>query len=300
MASASLPFFLMRLPGVTRSTLKVLTLWEGRRFGSFSGDKLHFSAGAMNFRPCIDIHGGRVKQIVGSTLSDQDATGLRTNFTSDQPPSYYADMYRRDDLRGGHIIMLGPGNEEAALEALAAWPGGMQIGGGITAANALSWLEKGAAAIIVTSHVFKDGLVHEKRLRELADLVGRDRLVIDLSCRQRDGRYYVVTDRWQKFTDIEVGCESLAFFAGFCAEFLIHAADVEGKCEGVAQDLLVDLADWVTIPTTYAGGVKDIEDLRLVRKLGRDRLDVTVGSALDIFGGSGMTYKEAVAFCRAG
>jgi len=252
----------------------------------------------MKFRPCIDIHGGRVKQIVGSTLSDRNGDSLRTNFTSDQPPSYFADMYRRDNLTGGHIIMLGPGNEEAALDALAAWPGGMQIGGGITADNAAYWLDNGAAAVIVTSYVFKDGMVHEQRLRELADLVGRDRLVVDLSCRLRDGRYYVVTDRWQKFTEVEVGRQSLAFFAGFCSEFLIHAADVEGKCEGVARDLLSDLADWASIPTTYAGGVRDLDDLRLVRELGRDKLDVTVGSALDIFGGSGMTYREAVEFCR--
>ena len=254
----------------------------------------------MKLRPCIDIHGGCVKQIVGSTLSDQGTDSLKTNFSSDKPPSYYADMYRRDDLTGGHIIMLGPGNEEAALDALTAWPGGMQIGGGITAANAASWLENGAAAVIVTSYVFKDGQVYGQRLRELAELIGREKLVIDLSCRWRDDRYYVVTDRWQKFTEVEICRESLQFFAGFCGEFLIHAADVEGKCEGVAQDLLGDLADWATIPTTYAGGVKDVEDLRLVRELGRDKLDVTVGSALDIFGGCGITYNEAVAFCREG
>ena len=254
----------------------------------------------MNLRPCIDIHGGCVKQIVGSTLSDQDSDSLQTNFASDKPSSYYAEMYRRDKLTGGHIIMLGPGNEEAARAALAAWPGGMQIGGGITAANAAYWLENGAAAVIVTSYVFKDGRVYEQRLRELAELVGSDKLVIDLSCRRREGRYYVVTDRWQKFTEVEISRESLQFFAGFCSEFLVHAADVEGKCEGVAQDLLRDLADWVTIPTTYAGGVKDIADLRLVRELGRDKLDVTVGSALDIFGGSGITYRDAVEFCRKG
>ena len=254
----------------------------------------------MQLRPCIDLHGGRVKQIVGSTLSDRDGAALRTNFASDQPASYYAEMYRRDNLPGGHIIMLGPGNEEAALAALAAWPGGMQIGGGITAANAVSWLTRGAAAVIVTSYVFKDGLVYEQRLRELAELVGRDKLVIDLSCRLRNGRYYVVTDRWQKFTAVEISRQSLLFFAEFCGEFLIHAADVEGKCEGVARELLADLAQWVTIPTTYAGGVKDIDDLRLVRELGRDKLDVTVGSALDIFGGRGLTYKQAAAFCRTG
>ncbi len=149
----------------------------------------------MNLRPCIDIHGGCVKQIVGSTLSDHDVGSLQTNFASDKSPSYYAEMYRRDNLPGGHIIMLGPGNEEAALDALAAWPGGMQIGGGITTANAPYWLANGAAAVIVTSYVFKDGRVYEDRLRELAELVGADKLVIDLSCRLRDGRYYVVTDR---------------------------------------------------------------------------------------------------------
>ena len=254
----------------------------------------------MKFRPCIDIHGGRVKQIVGSTLADNDRGDLKTNFSSDLPPSYYSEKYRRDELTGGHIIMLGPGNEDAALDALSAWPGGMQVGGGITAANAKYWLERGASAVIVTSYVFKDGQVYEERLRELVDLVGRDKLVIDLSCRQRHGRYYVVTDRWQKFTEVEVSRTALEYFSGFCCEFLIHAADVEGKCEGVAQDLIADLADWVTIPTTYAGGVKDIDDLQLVREHGCSRLDVTVGSALDIFGGSGMTYEEAVAFCREG
>jgi phosphoribosylformimino-5-aminoimidazole carboxamide ribotide isomerase len=253
----------------------------------------------MELRPCIDLHGGSVKQIVGSTLSDRDSGGLQTNFASDKPPSYFAEMYRRDNLTGGHIIMLGPGNEEAALDALGAWPGGMQVGGGITAENALYWLEKGASAVIVTSYVFKNGKIYEERLRELAGLVGRERLVIDLSCRQRDGRYFVVTDRWQKFTEVEVSRESLAYFAEFCSEFLIHAADVEGKCEGVAVDLLGNLAEWTTIPTTYAGGVKDIGDLRLVRELGRNKLDITVGSALDIFGGSGISYEEAVAFCRA-
>ena len=250
----------------------------------------------MKFRPCIDLHNGCVKQIVGSTLSDADSNNLQTNFAANHPPSHYAEMYRRDNLTGGHIIMLGPGNEEAAGDALAAWPGGMQVGGGITAANAVSWLDKGAAAVIVTSYVFKDGRVYEDRLRELAGLVGRERLVIDLSCRLRDGSYYVVTDRWQKFTEVRISREALAYFAGFCSEFLVHAADVEGKCEGVARDLLADLAEWATIPTTYAGGVKDLDDLRIVRDLGKNRLDVTVGSALDIFGGTTMTYAEAVAF----
>lgn len=254
----------------------------------------------MKFRPCIDLHAGRVKQIVGSTLSDGDGATLRTNFTSDLPPAHYAEMYRRDGLTGGHVIMLGPGNEAAATEALAAWPGGLQLGGGITGANAGLWLDRGAAAVIVTSYVFRDGRIFEERLRELVRTVGRERLVIDLSCRKREDRYYVVTDRWQKFTGVEIGRESLNYFAEFCSEFLIHAADVEGRCAGVAADLVADLAEWTPIPTTYAGGARDLADLRLVRELGRNRLDVTVGSALDIFGGTTITYREAVEFCAQG
>ncbi len=253
--------------------------------------------GVVKFRPCIDLHDGRVKQIVGSTLRDGEGEALRTNFTSELPPAHYAEMYQRDHLTGGHVIMLGPGNEVAATEALAAWPGGLQLGGGISGANATQWLDRGAAAVIVTSYVFRDGQIFEDRLTELLRLVGRERLVIDLSCRKRDGRYYVVTDRWQKFTGVEIGPESLAYFAGYCGEFLIHAADVEGKCAGVAVDLVADLAEWTTIPTTYAGGVRDLADLQLVRELGRDRLDVTVGSALDIFGGSTLSYRDAVNFC---
>jgi len=253
----------------------------------------------VRFRPCIDLHEGRVKQIVGSTLS-AEGTGLRTNFASELPPAHYAEMYRRDGLTGGHVIMLGPGNEEAAAEALAAWPGGLQLGGSITAANAAYWLDRGAAAVIVTSFVFQDGQIHEERLLELVRAVGKERLVIDLSCRKRGDRYYVVTDRWQKFTEVEIDQRSLAFFAGFCGEFLIHAADVEGKCAGVAADLVADLADWTPIPTTYAGGVRDLEDLRLVRELGKNRLDITVGSALDIFGGTTITYRAAVNFCAEG
>lgn len=252
----------------------------------------------MKFRPCIDIHEGRVKQIVGSTLSDQDQNTLQTNFSSEYPPSYYADMYRRDNLTGGHVIMLGPRNEGAAAEALEAWPGGMQLGGGINAGNASRWLDRGASAVIVTSYVFHDGVVNEERLRELVGIVGAERLVLDLSCRKMDNRYFVVTDRWQNFTTVEINRESIEYFSAFCSELLIHAADVEGKCAGVAVDLIALLADLVTIPTTYAGGVRDLGDLQLVKDVGKGRLDVTVGSALDIFGGSGMRYSDAVEFCR--
>ena len=250
----------------------------------------------MKFRPCIDLHDGRVKQIVGSTLSEGDAASLTTNFTSDQPSSYYAEMYQRHSLTGGHLIKLGPGCDQAAAEALAAYPGGLQIGGGITRENAVSWLDKGASAVIVTSYVFQGGKVYEDRLKDLCSLVGKERLVIDLSCRKRDGHYYVVTDRWQKFTDVVISPETLDYFSTFCAEFLIHAADVEGKCSGIAEDLTIDLGSWTPIPTTYAGGVKNMDDMHKVEDLGQGRLDVTVGSALDIFGGTGLTYQEMLNF----
>jgi len=250
----------------------------------------------MKFRPCIDLHNGQVKQIVGSTLSDEDPARLQTNFTADKPSSWFAELYRNDNLTGGHIIMLGPGNMEAAVEALAAWPGGLQIGGGITPDNARLWLERGASHVIVTSCVFKDGKIDRDCLARLVRTVGRGRLVLDLSCRKKGGDYYIVTDRWQKFTDVTISPETLMEFGKSCDEFLIHAADVEGKCAGVEVDLLEKLSAWVTIPATYAGGVRNLADLELVDKLGRGRLDATIGSALDIFGGSGITYREAVAF----
>ncbi len=205
-------------------------------------------------------------------------------------------MYQADGLTGGHVIMLGPGNEEAAKDALGSWPGGLQIGGGITIENAGYWLDQGAAAVIVTSYVFKDGKVHDARLKELVRAVGKERLVLDLSCRKRGDDYFIVTDRWQNFTSVTITEESLAYFSSFCDEFLIHAVDVEGKCAGIEEELAEKLGGWVTIPTTYAGGVKNIADMERLEELGRNRLDATIGSALDIFGGSTVTYAEAVAF----
>jgi phosphoribosylformimino-5-aminoimidazole carboxamide ribotide isomerase len=252
----------------------------------------------MKFRPCIDLHNGKVKQIVGSTLSKESPGALQTNFISDLSPSHYADMYRRDNLYGGHVIKLGPGNERAAVEALQAFPGGMHIGGGITADNAKYWLDQGAQAVIVTSYVFKDGVVHAERLAEIARVVGRNKLVVDLSCRKKGDAYYVVTDRWQNFTETRISQETLEYFSRYCYEFLIHAADIEGKCSGIAEDLVEALGEWSPIPTTYAGGVRDLEDLHRINELGKGRLDATVGSALDIFGGSTMKYSDAVAFHR--
>ncbi len=250
------------------------------------------------FRPCIDLHEGKVKQIVGGTLGDS-TSALRTNFVSQHSSTYYAELYRRDGLTGGHVIMLGTGNESAARAALAAYPGGLQIGGGINLENAGEWLHAGASHVIVTSWVFQEGRVDWERLAALSKQVGKNRLVIDLSCRLRDGSYFVVTDRWQKFTQLTISRETLERFAEFCAELLVHAVDVEGMCRGIDRELVSKLAEWTPLPMTYAGGASSLEDLRTVNALGRGKVDLTIGSALDIFGGTGVSYVEAVAFNKA-
>jgi phosphoribosylformimino-5-aminoimidazole carboxamide ribotide isomerase len=249
------------------------------------------------FRPCIDLHEGRVKQIVGGSLSGQP-TELRTNFVSEKPSSWYAELYRRDHLRGGHVIMLGPGNEVAALEALRAYPGGLQLGGGVSVDNASKYLDAGASHVIVTSWVFRDAQVDWPRLKALVGKIGKEHLVLDLSCRRRDADYFVVTDRWQKFTEITLSSSTLATFAQFCAEFLIHAVDVEGLCQGIDRELVEKLGSWTATPTTYAGGAKSLSDLEDVTSLTANRIDLTIGSALDIFGGSGVRYEDCVAFNR--
>lgn len=247
------------------------------------------------FRPCIDLHDGKVKQIVGGSLRD-DGAGLRTNFVSERPASWFAELYRRDALKGGHVIKLGNGNDTAAREALAAYPGGLHLGGGVDAANAAGWLEAGASHVIVTSWVFRDGRLDWERLKQLVAAIGKERLVLDLSCRRRGGEYFVVTDRWQKFTELTVSRQTLELLAAYCSEFLIHAADVEGLCRGIDAELVSNLGEWTPIPTTYAGGAKSLADLEDVTRLGRGRVDLTIGSALDIFGGSGVSYTEVVAF----
>ena len=247
------------------------------------------------FRPCIDLHDGKVKQIVGGSLGSETGE-LRTNFVSERPAAWFADLYRRDALAGGHVIMLGPGNEPAAREALAAFPGGLQVGGGINLENASNWLEAGASHVIVTSFVFREGRLDRERLNALVTRVGAERIVIDLSCRKRDGEYYVVTDRWQRFTEMTVGRESLEGLSRSCAEFLVHAVDVEGLCSGIDEELVVRLGAWAPNPITYAGGARSLADLEAVTQLGKGRVDLTIGSALDIFGGTGVRYEDAVAF----
>lgn len=251
----------------------------------------------MVFRPCIDLHEGKVKQLVGGTLG-ASSEALRTNFVSEKSSAEYAALYQRDGLTGGHVILLGPGNEQAARDALAAYPGGLQVGGGVHLDNASGWLDAGASHVIVTSWVFQAGCVDFERLAQLQQRVGRERLVLDLSCRRRGDDYWVVTDRWQTFTDVAISQQTLARLSQSCAEFLVHAVDVEGLCRGVDTQLVERLAAWSPIPSTYAGGANSLADLELVTELGQGRVDLTIGSALDIFGGSGVRYDDVVAFNR--
>ena len=249
----------------------------------------------MKFRPCIDIHQGKVKQIVGETLQ-ADASKVVENFVSEREADYYASLYKQDGLTGGHIIMLGAGNREAALSALRAYPGGLQIGGGITAENAADYLREGASHVIVTSYVFRDGCLQMDNLQRIVAEVGKERLVLDLSCKERDGKWYVVTNQWTTFSDLEVNEATVHELESYCDEFLIHAVDVEGKLEGVQERLAAKLAEWATIPATYAGGARSLADLARFRELTRGKLDITIGSALDIFGGT-LPYSEVVAYC---
>ena len=250
------------------------------------------------FRPCIDLHDGKVKQIVGGTLNTADGETLRTNFVSEKSPAYYAELYRNDGLYGGHVIKLGQGNDSAALEALAAYPQGLQIGGGVNADNACGFIDAGASAVIVTSFVFSNGEFHEGNLAALLKAVGKERIVLDLSCRKTaDGRYMVVTDRWRNFTTMEVCGKTLEKLASSCTEFLIHAVDVEGKCSGIDTELVELLAEYSPCKCVYAGGISSFADIQLIADSGKGKIDFTIGSALDIFGGH-IAYKDVVNYCK--
>ena len=254
----------------------------------------------MRLRPCIDIHNGSVKQIVGGSLSDLGVP--ETNFVSSEGGAFYGELYRELDLPGGHIILLNPAGTpeyeadiETAREALRAYPGGLMIGGGVTAENASRFLDLGASHVIVTSYVFRNGQVDWERLERLVHEVGRERLVLDLSCRRTDQGYCIATDRWQKLTEVYITPDTLDHLKSFSAEYLIHAVDAEGKRNGIEEPLAKLLGDWGKIPITYAGGVGSFHDLEILRAAGSDRLDVTIGSALSIFGGD-MELSEVIYF----
>ncbi len=248
------------------------------------------------FRPCIDLHAGQVKQIVGGSWRDN--AGPQTNFVSDRDAAYYAGLYRDQGLSGGHVIALGPGNEAAAKSALRAFPGGLQMGGGIGPENARDYLEAGASHVIVTSWLFAHGRLDRDRLRELSQRVGPERLVVDLSCRRQGDGWYVAINRWQTVTEVKIASELFQALAGTCAEYLIHAADVEGLRQGVDWDLVRHLSGLVELPTTYAGGASSLQDLPRMQAESGGRIDLTIGSALDIFGGAEVRLADCVAWNR--
>ena len=252
------------------------------------------------FRPCIDLHDGKVKQIVGSSLSDS-GVGLKTNFETDRSPAWFANLYKKDHVKGGHVIMLGKGNESAAKEALAAYPGGLQVGGGINAQNAKEYIDAGASHVIVTSWIFPEGRLDRTRLEELVNAVGKEHLVLDLSCKRTgfvDGKpqWKIAINRWQTIIDIEINKETLEDLAQYCDEFLVHAADVEGKQQGMDDELILFLAEMSPIPVTYAGGARSSNDLEHCKEISNGKIDLTIGSALDLFGGNGVTYDDCIKF----
>lgn len=253
----------------------------------------------MRFRPCIDIHNGAVKQIVGGSLDDRSSSAVKENFVSEKDAAFFAALYREKDLPGGHVILLNPKDspyyeetKKQALGALMAYPGGLQAGGGITPENAAEFLEAGASHVIVTSYVFREGRIDGEHLERMVSAAGREHLVLDLSCRLKNDRYYIVTDRWQRFTEAELTKELLTELSGSCSEFLVHAADVEGKQAGIEEEVVRILAS-SPVPVTYAGGIRSMEDIETIRTAGQGKVDFTVGSALDLFGGK-MSFEEII------
>lgn len=246
----------------------------------------------MRFRPCIDIHNGKVKQIVGGSLKDHGDKAVE-NFVSGYDAAFYAELYKKDNLKGGHVILLNPvsseyyeKNRQQALAALKVFPGGLQVGGGVTAENAAEFIEAGASHVIVTSYVFREGQIQWDNLERLVHAVGKEHIVLDLSCRKKDASYYIVTDRWQTFTKIQVNEEILYWLKESCSEFLVHGVDSEGKAAGVPEDLVALLSKIRGIPITYAGGIGSLKDLEQFRQISGGTLDFTIGSALDLFGGT--------------
>lgn len=249
------------------------------------------------FRPCIDLHEGKVKQIIGATLGLEGQP--YTHFISPRPAAWYARLYKKDGLYGGHIIMLGPGNEVEAKSALAEFPRGLQIGGGIRPENALEWLSAGASHVIVTSYLFDEkGRFLMKRLEQMAKVVTPSRLVVDFSCKKIDNKYRVVARKWQQLTNLILSPSIFQELQNYCSEILIHAVDREGLQQGPDFELIKFLAEYSPIPVTYAGGVKSIDELEKITQISQNRVDVSIGSALDIFGGTGVKYKECVEFNR--
>lgn len=256
----------------------------------------------MKFRPCIDIHNGKVKQIVGGSLKDEN-NQAKENFVSEVDSTYYANLYKTNNIKGGHIILLNSKDSEyfeatkgEALKALMAYKGGLQIGGGVNCDNALEYIKAGASHVIVTSYVFKNGKINYDNLNKIFNAVGKEHLVLDLSCRKKDDKYYIVTDRWQKFTDVCIDENIFYELSKYCDEFLVHAVDVEGKASGIEEEVAKILGRLENIKVTYAGGISSFADLDILKELGNGKVDFTIGSALDIFGGK-MQFDSVVKYC---
>lgn len=256
----------------------------------------------MKFRPCIDIHNGKVKQIVGGSLKDEN-NQAKENFVSEVDSTYYANLYKANNIKGGHIILLNSKDSEyfettksEALKALMAYKGGLQIGGGVNCDNALEYIKVGASHVIVTSYVFKNGKINYDNLNKIFNAVGKEHLVLDLSCRKKDDKYYIVTDRWQKFTDVCIDENIFYELSKYCDEFLVHAVDVEGKASGIEEEVAKILGRLENIKVTYAGGISSFADLDILKELGNGKIDFTIGSALDIFGGK-MQFDSVVKYC---
>ena len=244
----------------------------------------------MKFRPCIDIHNGKVKQIVGGSLQDA-GNRAKENFVSEMSAADYADLYKKKNLRGGHVILLNPAGSEyyeedrrQAEEALAAYPDGLQVGGGITIENAAHFIKAGASHVIVTSYVFAEGKIQE---------FGKEHLVLDLSCRPKEGKYYIVTNRWQKFTDQPLDEALMYELSRYCDEYLVHGVAVEGTGTGIDCELVQILSRCNKLPVTYAGGIGSFSDLEKLDSISGGKMDFTIGSALDLFGGK-MKFDEVL------
>lgn len=261
---------------------------------------------------CIDIHAGKVKQIVGGTLvkddtNEADSQSVATNFVSEKPSSFYAQLYKDNDVKGCHVIKLGSLEENniAAKEALQAWPGHLQVGGGINDTNAKEWIDNGASKVIVTSWLFPNGEFDLERLKKISSIVGKEHLVFDLSCRRQintdnnELSWVVAMNKWQTLTKTILSKEYFDLVSEYCSEFLVHAADVEGLCNGIDEELVKKLAEWSDLPIVYAGGAKDVSDLALVDKLSNGKVDLTYGSALDIFGGRLVKFEECCAWNKS-
>ncbi len=244
-----------------------------------------------------------MKQIIGGSLRDS-GDYAKENFVAEHDASYFAELYRKSGIKGGHIILLNAvsspyyeATKEQAFNALRSYPKGLQIGGGITPGNACQFLEAGASHVIVTSYVFRDGMIRFDRLEEIKKAVGKKHLVLDVSCKKVGNDYLVVTDRWQNVTDEKVNIEFLTRLSDYCDEFLVHAVDVEGKNNGIEQELVKQLGEWNGCPLTYAGGVHTYADLETLKQLGHGRINVTIGSALDLFGGN-LSWEKVQEICR--